>query len=167
MMLNKKSLALLSALLVTSNATADLRTKSGNEEISNVIHSMDDIGAIVKKIPMNSIRELNSETCENETFDLLMNQGVQDAMSGVDVDNYATSSYCSGSETKVSCDFKDAYSSLEAACDTAGGQLFQYSVSVKGEGASISFKNMADCIGASCDTAAAIEAQEELYIFLL
>ncbi|GFH54809.1 predicted protein [Chaetoceros tenuissimus] len=162
-MMFNKSTALLSALLVTTSVTAaDLRTKSTNEDIRNVIHSKDDIGAMLKNIPMNAIRKLNSETCESETANLYMNQGVQDALA-VDISDYTTSSYCSGSSTKVSCDYKDAYSGLEAACESAGGQLFQYSVTMKGQGISVSYKNMADCIGASCDKDAALDIQEEFF----
>lgn len=162
-MMFNKSLSLLSALLVANTVTAaDLRIKSMNENVGNVIHSKDEIGSVLKNIPMNAIRKLNSETCESETADIMMNQGVQDAMVGVDFD-YSNNSFCSGSATKVSCDFKDAYSGLEAACDSAGGQLFLYSVTMKAEGVSVSYKNMADCIGASCDTDAALKVQEEMF----
>ncbi|GFH52519.1 predicted protein [Chaetoceros tenuissimus] len=143
-MMFNKSKALLSALLITTTVTAaDLRTKSTNEEITNVIHSKDEIDAVLKNIPMNAIR----------CFDR------------VDITDYNTSSYCSRSASKVSCDYKDAYSGLEAACDSAGGQLFQFSVTMKADGISVSYKNMASRIGASCDTDAALKAQEEAFSF--
>ena len=41
-------------------------------------------------------------------------------------------------------------------------QLFQYSVTMKGQGVSVSYKNMASCIGASCDTDAALKVQEDM-----
>ena len=158
-----KSTIILSALLVANTVTAvDLRIKSMNENIGNVIHSKDEIESVLKNIPMNAIRKLNSETCKSESADLIVNQGVQDVLKGVDI-NDTESPFCSGSATNVSCDLKDAYSGLEAACDSAGGQLFHFSVSLKTEGVSVSYKNMASCIGASCDTDAALKAQEDMF----
>ena len=164
-MMFNKSTTLLSALLVANTVTAaDLRIKSMNDEnIGNVIHSKkDEIESVLKNIPMNAIRKLNSETCKSESADLIVNQGVQDALARVDI-NYSNNSFCSVSVTKVSCDFKDAYFFLEAACDSAGGQLFQFSVTMKAGVESISYKNMASCIGASCDTDAALKAQEDMF----
>ena len=160
-MMFNKSTTLLSALLVTTTVTAaDLRTKSMNEDMSNVIHSKDEIGAVLKNIPMNAIRKLNSETCENESATLSMDQGIQNVMSGVD---FSGSSGCSGSQTKSTCDFKDVFSGLEAACDNAGGQLFEYTATIKGDGSTIIFKNMAQCIGASCDTDATTLQEVETF----
>lgn len=123
----------------------------------------DDFGAIVKNIPMNVVRELNCDVCCSETFDLLSDQDIIDVMPIVDHENYASSPYCSGADMEYVCDYSNAFSDLEAACDNEGGQFIEYSVTAKGQGLSISFNHIASCIGASCDKDVMLEKQEELY----
>ena len=130
--------------------------------------SSDNLGAIVKNIPMNIVRELSStspcEICYSESFDLLNeNQDIIDVMPDINPEDYANSPYCSGAEMEYVCDYKNAFSGLEAACDGAGGQFIEYSVTAYGQGLSISFKNFASCYGASCDKDAMLKTQEELY----
>ena len=161
-MLNK-SLALLSLILATGSVTAELRAKKTNEEVNNVIHSKKDATDVIKNIPINVVRKLNSETCESETLDLDKNQDIIDAVANVpsNLADYSNNSYCSYKNAKVTCDYKDVSSTLETACNNAGGQIFEYSVTMEGEGLSVLHKNLAECIGATCDKDAALKVQEE------
>ncbi|GFH47405.1 predicted protein [Chaetoceros tenuissimus] len=151
-----KSLALLSLLLATGSVTAELRGKKTNVVVNNVIHSKKDATDVIKNIPINVVRTLNSETCEKETGDLMKNQGIMDVVA-----NTPSSGFCSIANAKVICDNKDVFPILETACDNAGGQFFEYSLTMDGEGISMLHKNLAVCIGASCDKEAALMVQEE------
>lgn len=160
-----KSLALLSLLFATGCVTAELRAKKSNEVINNVSHSKSkkDAADVIKNIPINVVRTLNSETCENETVDLMKNQDVMDAVANAPsgLPDYSSNSLCSIANSKVTCDYKDVFSTLETTCNNAGGQIFEYSVTMEGEGLSVLFKNLAECIGTTCDKDAALKVQEE------
>ena len=160
-----KSLALLSLLLATGSVTAELRAKKSNEVVNNVSHykSKKDVADVIKNIPINVVRTLNSETCESETLDLMKNQDILDAVANVPsgLTDYSNESFCSIADSKVTCDYKNLFSTLETACNIVGGQVLEYSVTMEGDGLSVLYKNLAECIGTSCDKETALKVQEE------
>lgn len=161
-----KSFALLSLFIAVGNVAADLQNKAkrNNEEINNVIYSMNDVNANVKNnIPMKVNRELSSTACEDEMFEFVFDEDFAEAL--FPYIGCAECPFCSGSENNYSCDFQNATPDLEAACDNLGGQFFQYSITGKGQGISISMKNMARCIPASCDKKADLKDIEEAFDF--
>jgi len=104
-----------------------------------------------RKMLNNAFRDLSvSQTCITETEALEEYNFMQDVESELADEDFIIDN-CDIVTNEATCDLTDLFVGVKDSCKEEGGQAIRLKVTVSDNGIRIIMKNMATCIGASCD----------------